>query len=143
MAVQVAGSALSASLGLRVALVDNRLERRQLMRHVVEAGRAGAVVVGEADCGTDAIGVVAEEQANIAVVEIQLPIDEGLKVIRELRERFSDLGIVVCSFHIDRETQERARACGADVYLAKPIRPRELSEAISALTVGLPSRDPE
>jgi DNA-binding NarL/FixJ family response regulator len=131
--MQVAVQPSSTSIALRVALIDNRPERRNLMRKVVEAGHAGVDVVGEVDTVADAIDVVAAEQVNIVIVEVQLPVDQGLQTIAQLRASYPDLGIVVCSFHLQADTQEQARQHGADIYLAKPIRPRELTEALLSL----------
>jgi DNA-binding NarL/FixJ family response regulator len=133
MAMQATAEGSSTSLTLRVVLVDNRSERRQLMRRVVESGHAGAVVVGETEAASDAIAVVGAEQADIVIVEVQLPVDQGLQTIAALRAAYPGLGIVVCSFHFRAETQERARQCGADVYVAKPITPGQLSETLAGM----------
>ena len=122
----------STTLTLPIVLVDNRPERRQLMRRVVESSHAGAVVVGEADTAAEAIAMIDEKQADVAIVEVQ-PVDQGLQTITELRAAYPNLGIVVCSFHFRSETQDRARECGADVYVAKPITPGELSVALAGL----------
>ena len=123
----------STILTLPIVLVDNRPERRQLMRWVVEASHAGAMVVGEADTAAEAIAIIDEKEADVAIVEVQLPVEQGLQTITDLRAAFPNLGIAVCSFHFRSETQEQARECGADVYVAKPITPGELSVALAGL----------
>jgi len=123
-----------ASLAPRVALIDNRAERRQVMRKVVETGPVGVIVVGEADNASDAVDLVGEQQADVVIVEVQLPVEVGLQTIAELRDRCAHVGIVVCSFHLAADTQQRALDCGADIYLAKPITPRLLGETVANLT---------
>jgi DNA-binding NarL/FixJ family response regulator len=122
----------------RVVLVDVRAERRQLMRHVVESGETGALVVAEADSESAALLVVEQQHADAVVLDIQMPVQQGLETIAALRNRFSRLAIVVCSFHLDSGTRELALAQGADVYLAKPISPRELNRAIRTLCGVIP-----
>jgi two-component system response regulator DegU len=123
---------------VRVVLVDDRPERRQVMRRVVEGTEAGATVVAEADDEAAALALVDQYHADAVVLDIQMPIEHGLRTITALRSRFPDLAIVVCSFHLDSSTRERALAGGANDYLAKPISPRELNRALRDLCPILP-----
>jgi len=118
---------------LRVVLVDSRDERRQVMRHVVQGTDAGATVVGEADNATEATALVENKHADAVVLDIQMPLRKGLETIAALRGRFADLGIVVCSFHLDPVTKEEAFAQGADAYLAKPLGPADLNAVLKSL----------
>jgi DNA-binding NarL/FixJ family response regulator len=136
--VSIVSDPPSTTLVPRVVLVDVRAERRQLMRHVVEGGETGAIVVAEADSESAALLLVEQQHADAVVLDIQMPVEQGLQAIAALRNRFSRLAIVVCSFHLDGKTRERALAQGADVYLAKPISPRELNAAIRNLCVVVP-----
>lgn len=129
---------LSMTLVPRVVLVDARAERRQLMRFVVEGGETGALVVAEADSESAALLLVEQHHADAVVLDIQMPVQVGLETIAALRSRFSRLAIVVCSFHLDGRTRELALAQGADLYLAKPISPRELNAAIRGLCLVVP-----
>jgi CheY-like chemotaxis protein len=127
-----------AATALRVVLVDVRPERRQVMRRVVEGTEAGAIVVAEADDEAAALTLVDQHHADAVVLDIQMPIEQGVRAITALRGRFPDLVIVVCSFHLDRSTRERALAEGANAYLAKPISPRELNGTLRGLCPILP-----
>lgn len=110
----------SASL-LRVLLVDARPERRELMRHLVQDTGLAGLDVGEAGSGEEAVELLDEADRDLAVVEIQMPVNQGLEVIAALRRRSPALRIVVCSFHGDPTTKELALGEGADVYLDKPV----------------------
>jgi DNA-binding NarL/FixJ family response regulator len=129
-----------APTALRVVLVDARPERRQVMLRVVEGTEAGATVVAQADDEAAALALVHQHHADAVVLDIQMPVEQGLRAIKGLRGRFPGLAIVVCSFHLDNATRERAMAEGADVYLGKPISPRELN---AALRKHCPARPPE
>jgi CheY-like chemotaxis protein len=122
---------------LRVVLIDVRAERRQLMRRVVEGTETGAIVVAEADSGASALELVGQEHADAVVLDIQMPVQQGLEAIAALRAEYADLAIVVCSFHLDKHTRAEALEAGAGAYLAKPISPRELNAALrQACTVS-------
>jgi DNA-binding NarL/FixJ family response regulator len=106
-------------------VIDPRPERRAITSLVL--GRCKALtVVGLAATLGDAEPQIRSEQAEIVLVEIQMPVPEGLATIAALRDRFPDLRIVVCSFQSDATTREAARASGADGYLSKPLHLGEL-----------------
>jgi DNA-binding NarL/FixJ family response regulator len=106
--------------GAVVVLVDVRPERLAVMRRLLEASELTSSI-GEAASGPAAIEEVRRSGAGIVIMEIQLPVEEGLATIEALRREFPSLGIVVCSFHQQAETKRRAQECGADAYLDKPV----------------------
>ena len=111
---------------LRVMLVDARPERRELIRHLVQGTGLAGIDVGEAGSGAEAVELLDRADRDVAVVEIQMPVNEGLETIAALRRRSPDLRIVVCSFHADPATKERALGGGADMYLDKPVSSESL-----------------
>ena len=117
-------------------LIDPREERRAVTKLLVERCLA-LTVVGLAGSFDEAETQIRAEQADVALVEIQMPVTQGLETIGALREKFPDLRIVVCSFHNDSATREAARTHGADGYLTKPLQVDEL-----LLVVVGPARAP-
>lgn len=111
---------------VRVVVLDAKDDRRQIMRHVIELGGEDVKVVGFADNATSALEAVDRLHANAVLLEIQLPIAQGLAAISALRDAHPTLRIVVCSFHETAGTRQAAIAGGADAYLAKPVSPRAL-----------------
>ncbi|MHB1534572.1 MAG: response regulator [Acidimicrobiales bacterium] len=118
--------------GNRVVVVDVRPERRALMRRVVELALGAGTVVAQVATGSDAIAAVERHGAGVAVIEVQMPLTEGLGVVAALRLACPSLLIVVCTFHRDESTQRQARDAGADAYLVKPVNARELRIALGA-----------
>jgi DNA-binding NarL/FixJ family response regulator len=123
---------------LRVVLVDNRKERRDLMVGVVEGAGGRATVVGEADGASLAAAAVAAEQADAVVVDVRMPVSEGLRTLRALRRSSPALAIVVCSFDLERATTRRVLAAGADACLAKPASPYDVVSALEAARRAAP-----
>lgn len=122
----------------RVLLVDPRFERRALMRVVVETGPQGGTVVAEAGTAEGAVGALDRSNVDTAVIEIQMPVAEGLKTIAAMRADHPSLVIVVCSFHTDTVTRREAFLAGADGYLSKPVSPGDLHAAFRPA-----AKDPE
>ena len=83
-------------------------------------------VVGYADGPVSAVEAVERLQANAVLLEIQLPVDQGLDTISALRDDFPALAIIVCSFHATSATKRAALDRGADAYLVKPFSLRDL-----------------
>jgi DNA-binding NarL/FixJ family response regulator len=89
------------------------------MSYVVEQADH-VTVVGYADGPLSALEAVGRLGANAVVLEIQLPVTQGLDTISALRDEFPALAIIVCSFHASPTTKLDALARGADAYLVKP-----------------------
>ena len=115
---------------IRVVLVDPRADRRAVMRQVFQHSGVDAGVVAEANSGADAIVMVEEHHAQLAVVELPTPVADGVATIAELRQRFPDLAIVVISFNTDAAVKDEATAAGADAYLVKPVNARDVVAAM-------------
>lgn len=126
-----------AATAQRVVLVDARDGRREVMRHVVEGDETQAILVGEASDRAGAVAVVDQENADVVILDVAMPLSEGLATIATLREHYPHLGIVVCSFDLDGATVRRVLAAGADGVLAKPVGRPAVHTALS----GLPDHD--
>lgn len=115
----------------RIVLIDPRPERRAITSSVVERS-AALTVVGLAAGFADAEALIRSELADAAVVEIQMPVAEGLATIAAVRDAFPELRVVVCSFRDDVATREAARALGADGYLNKPLEVLALLDLVAS-----------
>jgi len=96
------------------------------MGHVVQQAGHNMAVVGYADSPASAVEAVERLGANTVLVEIQLPVPQGLDTVSALNLAYPDVRIIVCSFHQDAATRQAALERGADAYLVKPVSPRDL-----------------
>ncbi len=126
---------------LRVVLIDTRPERRLLVRHLIESTGLVATDIGEAASTAEAVELLDREDRDVVVIEIQMPVSQGLETIAALRGRAPGLRIVVCSFHRDPATKEQALARGADVYLDKPVSSVYLKALLRRFFPELPSEE--
>ena len=102
-----ADTSIALSFDVRVVVIDGRHDRRELMRYVVEQGGPDVSVVGYADGEASAVEAVNRLRANAVVLEIQLPVTEGLDTISSLRHEYPAMRIIVCSFHQDSTHETR------------------------------------
>ena len=132
-----------APAGIRVVLVDARPERRAVIRSVLEHSGVAATVQGEAGDRSEALTTVEQCHAELVVVDLQEPAQDGLDTVAALRARFPALVIVVSSFIAGPAITAKAMAEGANAYLLKPFTARDIVAAMGAAPPSAPSLQPE
>ena len=118
--------------GVRVLVVDDEADARQVVAMVLE--RVGAVVV-TADSVSAAMAALAKAQPDVLVSDLGMPDQDGLDLIRQLRERHDaeDLPAVALTALVQKDTAQLALSAGYQVHLPKPIEPHELTSVIARL----------
>ena len=101
----------------RVLLVDDNADIRYLTRLTIESD--SCEVVGEAANGADAISLAEEVQPDAVVIDLKMPVMDGLEATRILRYRFPDLRIIVMSGSDDPVMARQISAAGADAAVDK------------------------
>lgn len=125
---------------VRVVAVDRHSERRRVMCQLLERSFAPEQIA-EADSRAAALELVDRCHPDVVVLEIQMPLDEGLATISALRRVSPRPRIVVCSFHRDAATIQGALDRGADSYLTKPAGSAEFRAALGPLATERPVRN--
>jgi len=114
---------------LRILLVEDDQMNVELFESALETD--GHEIVTERD------GAAGEERASdrfdLVLLDIQLPKKDGLEVCRRLRARGLRIPIVALSASVLPEEIARTKAAGFDLFLSKPISPRDLREAVRRL----------
>jgi DNA-binding response OmpR family regulator len=105
-----------------VVVIERDQEVRALLRATL--GEAGFEVHCAAD-GESGVALVRAKEPDTVTLDLVLPDMSGFEVLRRIRE-FSHTYILVVTARNDLETTLRAFDAGADDYMVKPIRPREL-----------------
>jgi CheY-like chemotaxis protein len=86
---------------------------------------------------TERDGVAGEKRASdrfdLILLDIQLPKMDGLEVCRSLRARGLRMPIVALSASVLPEEIARTKSAGFDIFLSKPISPRDLRAAVRRL----------
>lgn len=100
------------------------------------------VVAGRARNGREAVALAAEVAPDAVVVDIEMPVLDGVEATRRLRETAPDLPIVAVSGHDYEERVLEIRQAGADDYVRKARLADELPRALAALleTAGRSAR---
>jgi two-component system chemotaxis response regulator CheY len=120
----------------RILIVDDSRTMRQLL--VFALKRIKGVDLVEVQDGMDGLRKVTGEHFDLVLVDVNMPVMDGLKLIRLIRaeESLKGIPIVVIITEGAKEDRERALSLGADEYLTKPIQAsRVLSVAKSMLKI--------
>jgi DNA-binding response OmpR family regulator len=111
----------------QVLVVDDERFFREALRELLEGdGR----IVRLAASAAEALDAAEDPSVGVAVLDIQLPDQSGLTVLRVLRERRPTLRIVMLSAHTDQEYVLEALRLGACDYLAKPLHEEEVKLSV-------------
>ena len=118
-----------------VLLVEDTEDNRFMMRRLLEM--SGYTVV-EARNGEEAVRIAGTERPQIILMDLSLPIIDGLAATRQIRELpdLKDVPIVAVSAHDTADFHSEAMAAGCNSYITKPIDFGELELLIGRLLSG-------
>jgi DNA-binding NarL/FixJ family response regulator len=120
---------------VRVVLVDDEALVRSGLRLILE-GDPGIHVVGEASDGRAGMALIADSQPDVVLMDIRMPVLDGLAATRELLARQSDLKIIVLTTFDTDELVLSALRLGASGFLLKDTPPAELIDAVRQVAAG-------
>lgn len=126
---------------IRVVLADDHQLFRQGLKSLLELER-GIRVVGEASDGLEVQRVALEQEASVVLMDINMPIVDGLSATRELVRARPEIGVIVLSMHHEEGHVFQALRAGARGYLLKTSRVSEVAGAVRAVSEGLSLLDP-
>jgi DNA-binding NarL/FixJ family response regulator len=91
-------------------------------------------IVGEVANGQEAVDFVAAQQPNVVLMDIEMPIMDGLEATRLIKTRWPDIAVIVLTMY--PEYRSRAIAAGADHFFSKAALPEEWLPWLSSVTTG-------
>jgi two-component system, chemotaxis family, protein-glutamate methylesterase/glutaminase len=129
---------LAAGGRTRILIVDDSAVMRSLLRVVVSTD-AGLEVAGTAADGESALRTIETIRPDLVLLDVEMPVKDGLATLRELRERGYRMPVIMCSALTQRGAKVtiEALACGASDYVAKPAGQVGREGAIQALAQDL------
>ena len=117
----------------RILIVEDSPTMRQLLVFALKRLKGAEIV--EAQDGLDGLRKVTSDDFDLALVDINMPVMDGLKLISLIRqeEALKSMPIVVITTEGAKEDRDRALALGADEYLTKPIQSNRVLAIARAL----------
>lgn len=124
---------MSQVLPIRIVIADDHPRIRSWIRTLL--GRERDIqVVGEAENGQVALELVRRFQPDILLLDIEMPVMDGLEVMRHLARMKNPVRILILSSYDDPEYLEQAKRLGGDGYLIKENSPHQLAGLIRQIS---------
>nr|WP_300050962.1 response regulator transcription factor [uncultured Nocardioides sp.] len=128
-------------MSIRVVLVDDEAMVRVGLRMVLSA-EPDIDVVGEASDGAAAVGVVAETQPDVVLMDIRMPEVDGIEGARRVLASSPDVKVVVLTTFDEDAYVEAALRSGVSGFLLKVAPPERLIDAVRTVAHGGGLLDP-
>jgi DNA-binding NarL/FixJ family response regulator len=93
-------------------------------------------VIGEAGSIAEALDALAATQPDLAIVDLTLPDGSGLELVKDIRQIYPEVAILVISMHDESLYAERALRAGARGYLMKDSASRNVVAAVRRVLKG-------
>ncbi len=107
----------------KVLLVDDEVEfLSALSERLARRGIDALTALSGADC----IAVLEKTPVDVVVLDVRLPGESGLDILVSIKQRFSEVAVIMLSGHADTDTAVSGMEMGAFDYLVKPIHIDEL-----------------
>jgi DNA-binding NarL/FixJ family response regulator len=126
---------MTEKLKIKVLLVDDHPFVLEGIRSCLLA-RGDFDVVGEAANGREAVEKAQELRPSVIVMDITMPIMNGLEATRHLRRSLPEVKVLILTVHEKREFTSQIIESGARGYVSKNTSPSELVRAIEAVHRG-------
>jgi DNA-binding NarL/FixJ family response regulator len=122
---------------LRILIADDYEVVRRGVRDII-ASQSGWEVCGEAANGREALEIGLRTKPDIAILDVSMPLLNGIAATRQLREALPRLEVLLFSMYDDEQTVSGGVAAGARAFLSKTDSDEHLVAAVSALSAHRP-----
>lgn len=120
---------------IKVLIADDHAIVREGLKQIL-ADTKDIAVAGEAENGNDAIKLARKKHCDVLLLDISLPDRNGIEVLKQARQEFPGMAVLILSMHREDLYAVRALKAGASGYLNKQSAPAELVNAIREVASG-------
>ncbi|MDY6970813.1 MAG: response regulator transcription factor [Thermodesulfobacteriota bacterium] len=120
---------------IRVLLAEDHTIVRKGIHSLLD-GETNIDVIGEAGDGRDALKKVEQLRPDVVVMDIAMPVLNGLEATRRIKKLFPEIKVLILTVHTNEEYIFQVLRAGASGYLVKQAAPAELISGIKAVWRG-------
>jgi DNA-binding NarL/FixJ family response regulator len=120
---------------MHILITDDHAVVRRGLREILADSLQG-VTFSEAGSADEAIGLLAKRPANVVVLDINMPGRSGLDVLRDVKQIYPRLPVIVLSVQPEEQYAVRCLRAGAAAYINKDSAPEELALAVRKVLGG-------
>jgi two-component system chemotaxis response regulator CheY len=114
----------------RILIVDDSFYMRTMLKNMLTD--AGYEVVGEAANGQQALELAAQTQPDLITLDVILPDNTGLDVLKGIRQEQPEVKVVMCSAVGQEVIVNEALESGATAYIVKPFSEEKVLEIVGS-----------
>ena len=113
----------------RILVVEDQEDNRRIVRDLLTS--VGFELI-EATTGEEGVRQAHQQRPDLILMDIQMPVMDGYEATRQIKAipELRETPIVVVTSYAMSGDEAKARAAGADAYIAKPFSPRDLLAVI-------------
>jgi DNA-binding NarL/FixJ family response regulator len=119
----------------RIAIVDDHPFVREGLKQLL-AGQSDFTVAAEASCMEDARRAITQQQPDVAVVDLALGADDGIDLVRWIRQEYPDVRVLVLSMQDEALYAERLLRLGVSGYVMKNVAGTDFLSALRKVARG-------
>jgi two-component system, NarL family, invasion response regulator UvrY len=119
----------------RILIADDHTMIRVGLKKLL-ADEFPSVVIEEATNGEELIRKTKSGSWDVVICDISMPGRNGLEIIKEIKEEYPQLPVVVHTIHPEEQYAVRAMRVGASTYITKDSAPQELIQALRMVAMG-------
>ncbi|MBL7073093.1 MAG: response regulator [Candidatus Omnitrophica bacterium] len=83
--------------------------------------------------GEDALDIIQKERPKILLLDMKMPVMNGIETLKAIRERGDDIKVIMVTAINDIDVAKEARKCGASEYITKPLVLEQLEKTVLAM----------
>lgn len=122
-------------MSYNIVIADDHVMMREGIKQLLEFD--GSIkVIGEAGDGIECLKVLENTIPDVLLLDINMPHMNGLEVLKEIKKRRIDLGVLILTVHNEVEYLVKAVDIGVDGYILKDSESSELKKAIESVING-------
>lgn len=122
----------------KILVVDDEANIRLFLEEILS--QDGYEII-TAESGEVAVGYIAEQLFDLALIDLKMPGIDGIEVLKTVREKSTKTVIIVLTAHASLESAIEALRSGAHDYLFKPCKPNQLRDTVQRGLFNRQTRD--
>jgi two-component system chemotaxis response regulator CheY len=118
-------------MGKKIMLVDDAAFMRMMIKDTLT--KNGFTEIVEAGNGEQAINTYTAEKPDLILMDITMPVMDGLEALKQLKEIAPDVQVVMCSAMGQETMVVEALKLGAKDFIVKPFKPDRIMKTVNSL----------
>ncbi|MBW7573361.1 response regulator [Caproiciproducens faecalis] len=115
----------------KIMLVDDAAFMRMMIKNTLQQN--GYTEIVEAENGEKALAVYAAEKPDLILMDITMPVMDGLEALKNLKDIDSSVKVVMCSAMGQEAMVVEALKLGAKDFIVKPFKPDRIMKTVNGI----------